>query len=287
MEADIKLVKELRQMSGVGIGECKKALAEAENDIDKAFDILKNYGATVANKKASRTANEGKTSIYLAENRVLILELNSETDFVARNEGFIELVDKIGKAGIENNVSNLEELKKAKTDSGAAVEDVLNDAIGKIKENMILKRCAVLRFDPSREIVGSYVHMNGKTSAVVILDTEGDKSDDSVQLARDLAVNTVASMGAAYISREDIPVEILEKAKENMLNQDVFQNKPDKVKEMILKNKIDEFAKESSLVEQSFVKDPDITVAELINRVSKKIGKKIVFKSFVKYVLGE
>ncbi len=283
MGIDINLVKKLREITGLSISECKKALIEANGDIEKAQEILKKYGAKVAGKKADRETKEGKIGIFTKDGKVVIIELNSETDFVANNEEFNNLLEKIGNIAIENDVNSAEELLSIQTSEGS-VKDLINEAIGKIKENIVLKTVKTIKYDPSKEVIGEYLHM-GKIAGVVVLETEKVDDDKVKDLAKKLAIQ-VASMNVEKISKEDYTEEELNALKEDILKDPVFEGKPDHVKEKILENKLNAIFEEKCLLEQELIMDEQYKVKEYIDKVAKEVGVSIKVKEVVKVSLG-
>ncbi len=283
--ADIaKLVKELRQRTGLGIGECKKALIETDGNIDEAIEVLKKYGAKVAGKKSDRDANEGIATVFANDTRCVAIEVNCETDFVARNENFVELVNKVGNIALESGAKTIEELLTVVSD-GVTVDEIMKEAIGRIKENLLIGNLSVIELG-ANDVVGSYVHMGGKIAVATILETEGDKSDAVKSVANGLSVH-ISAMPVEFITEEEITAEAIEAVKTEILkNESLFAGKPEKVQEMILNNKVKDYIAENCLVKHEYVVDGDKTIEELLAQTSKAIGQSVKIKSYAKLILG-
>ena len=283
--ADIaKLVKELRQRTGLGIGECKKALIETDGNIDEAIEVLKKYGAKVAGKKSDRDANEGIATVFANDTRCVAIEVNCETDFVARNENFVELVNKVGNIALESGAKTVEELL-AVVSGDVTVDEIMKEAIGRIKENLLIGNLSVIELG-ANDVVGSYVHMGGKIAVATILETEGDKSDAVKSIANGLSVH-ISAMPVEFITEEEITDEAIEAVKTEILkNESLFAGKPEKVQEMILNNKVKDYISENCLVKHEYVVDGDKTIEELLAQTGKAIGQSVKIKSYAKLILG-
>ena len=285
MAVDVKLVKELRQRTGLGIGECKRALAEAEGDIAAAVELLKAYGAKVAGKKSDRDANEGIAKTFANDSACYAIEVNCETDFVALNENFVNLVERVGKAALASGASTIEELNEV-DESGMKVSEFMLEAVGQMKENIGINKYTKIDLE-SNDVVGSYIHMGGKVAVATILSTEGSKDAKVAELARDISVH-ISAMPVMFITEDEVTDEQLEEVKTEILkNEALFEGKPDKVKDIILNNKVKDFVAENCLVKHDFVKDTDLTIEQLVAKVSKEIGEAITIKSYAKLILGE
>jgi elongation factor Ts len=270
-------VKELRDKTGAGMMDCKKALESTDGDLAKAVDWLREKGIAKAAKKADRIAAEGLTRALVVGNTAVVFEINSETDFVAKNEQFLQLFDVIGTALVEAKVKTLEEALKLKA-LGKTIEELVVDATATIGEKITLRRFEILT-KTDDEIFGSYIHMGGKISVVVKL----NKTDDA-DVAKDMAMQ-VASMNPSYISREHIPSEFIEHErniqKEIIKNDPIMAQKPASIINGILEGKLSKSLQEISLFDQVFFKNPDIKVAQVLASAKTEVNY------FVRYAVGE
>ncbi len=260
------MVKDLRERTGLGMLECKKALAEADGDIDKAIEELRKKSGMKAAKKAGRTAADGVVATKVAEDGSfgVLVEVNSETDFVARDEGFLSFVDQVVSKAFDSK----------ETDVAALMEGELEDARGalvqKIGENISVRRI-VQAADP---VVGHYVHGNKRIG--VLIGLNGGDAD----LAKDIAMH-VAAVNPQYIKSDDVPEEVVQKEKDIFTAQAEQSGKPAEIIEKMIGGRIKKFLAEISLVDQPFVKDPDVKVGDL----AKKAGAEIV--SMIRFEVGE
>jgi elongation factor Ts len=260
------MVKELRERTGLGMMECKKALAEANGDIELAIEELRKNSGMKAAKKAGRTAAEGVVTVKTnADNtKAYIVEVNSETDFVARDAGFLGFVDQVAEAVVAAD----------STDIAALLEGGLNTArealVQKIGENISPRRAAV----EAGTVVGTYVHSNNRIGVLVTL------SGGDVELAKDVAMH-VAAVNPQYVTQDQVPADVVEKEKEIFTAQAAESGKPAEIIEKMIVGRIRKFLAEVSLVDQAFVKDPEVTVGQLV----KKAGAEVV--SFTRFEVGE
>ena len=282
-----ELVKRLREMTGAGMLECKKALEEAQGDIEKAKEILRIRGLAKAEKKAGREAREGIIQAYVSEDRKVgvIIELNCETDFVARNEHFNELSLKLAKhiASTEENKnrsgSGEDILQQAYfEDSSKTVGDVIKEAIAKLGENIVLRRFH--RYDTDG-YVHAYVHGIGKVG--VLLDFRAVGLDDKVIRVVQDVVMQVAAMKPEFVSIESIPSEVLEREKRILAEQTRQEGKPENMIDRIVEGKLRKFYQEKVLLAQAFIKDDKKTVGDYIRE--SNTGVEIL--RFVRYEVGE
>lgn len=268
-----KLVKELRDMTGVGMMDAKKALVEVEGDIDKAVDFLREKGLAKAAKKADRIAAEGVTATYVDGNTAALIELNSETDFVAKNDKFQALVATVVKAIAEAKPATMEEALAVKV-GDKTIEELILEGTTVIGEKLSLRRFEVLSKADS-DAFGEYLHMGGRIGVLTVI--EG--SDDSVA-AKDVAMH-VAAINPRYVSREDVSEEDYKHEEKIQTEIALNEGKPANIVEKMIKGRMNKYLAEISLTEQAFVKNPDQTVAEF---VASKGGK---VKTFVRYEVGE
>ncbi len=268
-----KLVKELRDMTGVGMMDAKKALVEVEGDIDKAVDFLREKGLAKAAKKADRIAAEGVTATYVDGNTAALIELNSETDFVAKNDKFQALVATVVKAIAQAKPASMEEALAVKV-GDKTIEELILEGTTVIGEKLSLRRFEVLS-KADGDAFGEYLHMGGRIGVLTVI--EG--SDDSVA-AKDVAMH-VAAINPRYVSREDVSEEDYKHEEKIQTEIALNEGKPANIVEKMIKGRMNKYLAEISLTEQAFVKNPDQTVAEF---VASKGGK---VKTFVRYEVGE
>ena len=268
-----KLVKELRDMTGAGMMDAKKALVEVEGDIDKAVDFLREKGLAKAAKKADRIAAEGVTATYVDGNTAALIELNSETDFVAKNDKFQALVATVVKAIAEAKPATMEEALAVKV-GDKTIEELILEGTTVIGEKLSLRRFEVLS-KADGDAFGEYLHMGGRIGVLTVI--EG--SDDSVA-AKDVAMH-VAAINPRYVSREDVSEEDYKHEEKIQTEIALNEGKPANIVEKMIKGRMNKYLAEISLTEQAFVKNPDQTVAEF---VASKGGK---VKTFVRYEVGE
>lgn len=279
------MVKELREMTDAGMMECKKALVEADGDMDKAVDVLRTRGLAAAAKKVGRATNEGTVMAIVSDDATkgAVVELNCETDFVGMNEKFKGYAEKIARAAMAANVEDVKALKAVDAE-GETVEDVLTDAIHTLGENMNLARAAVVEAGG----VASYIHGGGKIGVLVTFDVEGidPASDEFQHCGRDVAMQ-VAAASPVSATRESVPAEVVAHEMEIYKAQAAESGKPENIQEKIATGRLEKFYKESCLTEQAFVKNPDQNVTDYVNEVAKKLGGTIKVTGFKRFMLGE
>ena len=272
MDISASMVKDLREKTGAGMMDCKKALVETNGDMDKAIDYLREKGISKAAKKAERIAAEGLSNIYINGNDAVVVELNSETDFVAKNSEFKDLLDKIGNTILENKVETMEDALNAKCGKETINELIVN-ATAKIGEKISLRRFEKVTKKAS-QVFGSYLHMGGKISSLTVVD--GDKEE----VARDVAMQA-AAMRPLYINIESVPVEDLEHEKAVIKEQVINEGKKPEFADKIVEGRIRKFYEETVLEEQAFIKDSGITVKTYLENNNSKLVK------LIKYEVGE
>ena len=261
MAISAKLVKELREKTGAGMMDCKKALEACDGNLEASFDWLREKGIAKAAKKADRIAAEGLTAFVIDGNAASIVEVNSETDFVAKNAEFQELVADIAKVIVTNQPADLDAALKLQVD-GKDLGTVIAEKSGKIGEKLSLRRFAVLTKEDA-EVFGAYSHMGGKMSALVKL------SDSDEEKAKDIAMHVAAS-APQYIDRTAIPTEVLDRELTVLKAQAMEENatsakpKPENIIEKMVEGRLNKNLKEMCLVDQEFIKDPDQTVAKYL-----------------------
>ena len=285
MAITAKDVAELRAKTGIGMMECKKALTEANGDMDEAIKLLREKGMAVADKKASRIAAEGVVSIYAEGTKTAMIEVNSETDFVAKNAAFQEFVNGLLKTIIETGVADVDALLAAKfTGEDRTVDEVLKEQIFKIGEKLTIRRFVVVD-----GISCSYVHGGGAIGVIVTGDTNVD-NDDVHAILKNVALQ-IAAMEPEYLNRNEVPASVVEEEKgiilEQMKNDPKMAGKPEKVLDGIVMGKIGKFYSKVCLLEQEYVKDEAMTVEKYVAAAAKEAGAALTVKGFVIYKKGE
>ncbi len=283
-----KDVQALREKTGVGMMDCKKALTESDGDMDKAIDYLREKGLSVATKKAGRIAAEGAVLSYSDEQAkvAVLVEINSETDFVAKNEEFKKFGVAVAKTIAENKPADVEALLTMKlADSDRTVQENLQDKVLSIGENLKIRR-----FERLEGVVSSYIHGGGTVGVMVLFDTDAAGNEEFKVMAKDVAMQ-IAAMSPQYAEIADVPQSVIEHEKEISLAQikedPKMAEKPQKVLDGIVLGKIGKFYKEVCLLEQPFVKDDKISVAVYVANTAKALGTAIKLVSFVRFAKGE
>ncbi|MDF9838225.1 MULTISPECIES: translation elongation factor Ts [unclassified Breznakia] len=276
MNITASMVKELREKTGAGMMDCKKALIECDGDMEKAVDWLREKGIAKAAKKSGRIAAEGLTRVAVDGNTGVVFEVNSETDFVAKNEQFIELLDKIQKALLAQKPADAAAALAADVD-GETLETTLANATATIGERISFRRLQVVE-KKDDEFFGSYMHMGGKISALAVL------KGGNEEVAKNIAMQ-VASMAPQFISRDHMPQEFIEHEKgiqlEILKNDESLNSKPENVLKGIVEGRLSKSLQDVSLIDQIYFKNPDLKVAQYL----KESGAEVV--TFVRYAVGE
>ncbi|PHJ61060.1 elongation factor Ts [Nostoc linckia z18] len=292
-EISAKLVQELRQKTGAGMMDCKKALKETDGNIDEAIDWLRKKGITSAGKKSDRIAAEGLVDTYIESGgRVgVLIELNCQTDFVARNEAFKALVKNLAKqATTADSVESLLAQPYIE-DQSVTVDEFIKQTIGTLGENIQLRRFIKFELaEGSQGIVDSYIHTGGRVGVLVELGSKTESAaakEEFQSLARNAAMQVAACPNVEYVSVEQIPAEVAQKEKAIEMAKDDLANKPDNIKEKIVQGRIDKRLKELTLLDQPYIRDQSISVEELLKQVKGQLGEDIQVNRFVRYVLGE
>ncbi|WP_144483497.1 translation elongation factor Ts [Bacillus pumilus] len=274
MAITAQLVKELRQKTGAGMMDCKKALTETDGDIDKAIDLLREKGIAKAAKKADRIAAEGLTLIKTDGNTGVILEVNSETDFVAKNEGFQSLLNELADHLLAAKPATLEEAHASKMENGSTVEEHITSAIAKIGEKITLRRFSVITKEDNAAF-GSYLHMGGRIGVLAVLNGTTDE-----ELARDIAMH-VAAVNPKYISRDQVSEEEANREREVLTQQALQEGKPENIVAKMVEGRLNKFFEEICLLDQAFVKNPDEKVKQVV------AAKNASIQTYVRYEVGE
>ena len=287
MAVSAKDVMELRRQTDCGMMECKKALVKADGDINKAIEILREEGLATAAKKAGRIAAEGMVYAVATANGAVVVEVNAETDFVAKNDKFVEFTKDLANVVAEQKPADVEALMACKTEAGETVDEALKNLILVIKENIKIRR--FVRYEG---VCSAYVHGGGTHGILVNFETTNDidSKDEFTAYGKDIAMQ-VAAANPSYVDEASVPAEVVAKEKEIMLAQMAGDpknaNKPDAVKQKMIEGKIKKFFKENCLVDQEFVKDGDLSVAQYTAKVAKDLGGEIKIVKFARFQKGE
>ena len=273
MEVTASMVKELRETSGAGMMDCKKALAETNGDMNAALDYLREKGISKATKKESRIAAEGLANIYVEGNKAVILEVNSETDFVSKNEEFKNMIDEIGETLLNSDAKTMEEANELTTKSGVTIKDLLVAKIAKIGERLSIRRFAIINKEDN-EAFGSYIHMGGKIASLVVI------TGDNLEAAKDVAMQQ-AAMRPTYTFISDVPEDVLEKERAVQKELAMNEGKPADIAEKMVEGRINKFYKEICLNEQVFVKDNGLTIKSFLKNNNSEL------KYAIRYEVGE
>ena len=272
MEVTAGMVKELREKTGAGMMDCKKALAECNGDITASIDWLREKGIAKSAKKESRIAAEGLANIYIKDNKAVILEVNSETDFVSKNEEFTGMIDTIGTYILDSDAKTLEDALKVNTLEGT-IEDLIIAKTAKIGEKLSLRRIEVVEKSDD-EVFGSYLHMGGKIAVLTVL----KGANESV--AKDVAMQA-AAMRPSYVFISDVPENVVESERKIQKELAMSEGKPADIAEKMVEGRIKKYYKEICLAEQPFIKDGDMSVNDYV----KKNNGEII--NMIRYEVGE
>jgi elongation factor Ts len=275
MAISAKMVKELRESTGAGMMDCKKALTETNGDMEKAVDYLREKGVAKAAKKADRVAAEGLAHIVTEGDKAVLVEINSETDFVSKNENFVNMVEQVARHILNNKPATVEEaLEQAFDGDGDTLQGFITNQIAKIGEKLSLRRFAVVE-SGENEVFGSYIHMGGRIGVLTVLSGNVDE-----QVAKDVAMH-VAAINPKYVSRDEVSEEEANHEREVLKQQALNEGKPENIVEKMVEGRLGKFFEDICLNEQPFVKDGDQKVGKY---VSSKGGE---VKTFYRYEVGE
>lgn len=267
-----KMVKELRDMTGVGMMDAKKALVAVDGDMDQAVDYLRENGMAKAAKKADRIAAEGLANVYVSGNTAVVVEINAETDFVAKNDQFQKLVQDVTTLIAENKPANVEEALNLSTEEGT-LSDTIATATSVIGEKISLRRFEIVEKTDSQSF-GAYSHQGGRIVVLSVLEGADEET------AKDISMH-VAAINPKYVSREEVSSEELEHEKKVLTEQALNEGKPANIVEKMIVGRLNKFLSEISLNDQSFVKDPDMTVSKFVESKGGSV------KSFIRFEVGE
>lgn len=282
-----QMVKELRERTGAGMMECKKALNESNGDLEKAIEILRERGLAAAAKKAGRIAAEGLVETYVSEDKKsgAIVEVNCETDFVAANEEFTSLSKNIAKQASLTTAKTVDEFIEEKyiADPNITIKEAVTALIAKLGENMAVRRFQ--RFSIDKGVVHSYIHGGGRIGVLVEVACEKE-SDVVLTVAKDVAMQ-VAAANPLFLSREQVDPETLEKEREIYKIQAMNEGKPEHIAEKMVEGRIQKFYKENCLIEQVWIRNADYTISKYLQEKSKEVGAPITITRFVRFEKGE
>ncbi|MBI6875008.1 translation elongation factor Ts [Clostridium aciditolerans] len=282
-----QMVKELRERTGAGMMDCKKALNEVNGDTEKAIELLREKGLAAAAKKAGRVAAEGLVKTYISENGKVasIVEVNCETDFVSANEAFVELADNAAKQAANSNAKTVEELVEEKyiADENITVKDAVTALIAKLGENMAVRRFEKLVVENGT--IESYIHGGGRIGVLVKVECEKE-SPVLKEVAKDVAMQ-VAATNPLFLNRDAVDNESLEKEKEIYRVQALNEGKPEKIVDKMVVGRVQKYYKENCLVEQVWVRNPDLTIEKYLQEKSKEVGAPITIAAYARFEKGE
>ena len=274
MAISAKMVKELREKTGAGMMDCKKALTETDGDMEQAVDYLREKGIAKAAKKADRVAAEGLSHIKTEGNRAIIVEINSETDFVAKNENFISLIDKVADQILRNNPQNVEEALGQVFEGEDTLNDYLTNQMAKIGEKLSLRRFEIAERGENQAF-GAYIHMGGRIGVLALLEGTTDEA-----LAKDIAMH-IAAINPKYVSRDSVSDEEITREREVLRQQALNEGKPEKIVDKMVEGRLGKYFEDICLNDQAFVKDGDQKVGKFL------ASKGASVKTFVRYEVGE
>jgi len=289
MAITAKLVKELREKTGAGMLDCKKALVETDGDMEKAIDFLREKGLSKAAKKAGRIAAEGLVAVQIDETgkTAAIVEVNSETDFVAKNDLFKDYVSEVVTQALKTEAETIDEFLSESwlSDTTKTVSDVLKEKISVIGENLNIRRFSKVTVENG--IIETYLHGNGRIG--VIVEAESDVDNDAVrECVKNIAMQ-VAAISPMYVSRDEVSEDYIEKEREILKQQAINENpnKPENIIDKMIIGRLNKQLKEVCLLDQQYVKDGDLTVAKYVESVAKENNAKLVIKKFIRFETGE
>ena len=270
-----KDVMDLRKKTGAGVADCKKALTETDGDMEKAVDYLREKGIATAAKKASRIAAEGIVAAKIDGNVGALVEVNCETDFVAKGDQYKEFVNGVVEYVVANDVADADALIAAKSEETIA-------ATAKIGEKIAIRRFA--KYETANGVVESYIHMGGKVG--VLVEVEGCTCNGARELAHDVALQ-IAAAKPLYLNASEVPAEVLEHEKEILKAQALNEGKPAAIVDRMVEGRVKKYYDEFCLLNQAFVKDPSLTIEKLVKNAGDKMGKTLSIKRFTRFEMGE
>ncbi|WP_419961652.1 translation elongation factor Ts [Psychrobacillus sp. BM2] len=274
MAVTAQMVKELREKTGAGMMDCKKALVETDGNLEAAIDFLREKGLSSAAKKADRIAAEGTTFIQVEGNKAVLLEMNAETDFVSKNESFQQLVQTVASHLLATEPASVEEALASTVEEGITVENLISNAVAKIGEKITLRRF-VIETKTDADAFGPYLHMGGRIGVLTVLEGSTDE-----QAAKDVAMH-IAALNPAYISRDEVSADEVERERKILTEQALNEGKPENIVAKMVEGRLGKYFEEVCVLDQSFVKNPDQKVKVFV----ESTGGKLV--SFTRYAVGE
>jgi elongation factor Ts len=274
MAITAQMVKELREKTGAGMLDCKKALTETDGNMENAIDFLREKGIASAAKKGDRIAAEGLTYVVTEGNDAVILEVNAETDFVAKNEAFQSLVKELASHLLNNKPATVEEASAQTMENGATVADHINASIAKIGEKLTLRRFTVLS-KTDNDAFGAYLHMGGRISVLSVLEGTTDSA-----AAKDVSMH-IAALKPKYVSRDQVSQEEVEHERQVLTQQALNEGKPEKIVEKMVEGRLGKYFEDVCVLDQTFVKNPDQKVRQFVE------SKGATIREFVRYEVGE
>ncbi|MBX2860120.1 MAG: translation elongation factor Ts [Vampirovibrio sp.] len=284
-------VKELRELTGAGMMDAKKALVEADGDMKKAAEVLRQRGIATAEKKSGRTAAEGLVQAEIsADGKTgVLVEVNCETDFVAKGDAFTGFADSVAKFILEKSPANTDALLALPAPGGSgSMKDHVTEQIAQIKENISIRRFVRYEIAGAGQLK-SYIHTGGKIGVLVELVAGKDetvKSDEFQQLVKDLSMQ-IASSAPEFPTRDEVSKEVIEEETRVEMGKEDIQSKPPEIREKIVSGRVDKLVAQKVLYEQPFIKDPSKTVSELVQETASKLGDTLKVSRFTRYLLGE
>ena len=287
MQIPAELVRELREKTGAGMMDCKKALTESGGSLEAAVDVLRKKGLAAAAKKASRIASEGVVAAHVAPGSAALVEVNCETDFVAKTEDFQEFVRRIAATVNGRDPEDVSDALLLPGDGGVSLADMLNEKVAKIGEKISFRRFTRLALPAGvRGVTVPYIHAGGKIGVLVELLGAGADDVEFGALAKDMAMQ-IAAANPLYVSREEVPAEVIEREKAIYREQALAAGKPEKILNRIAEGKLEKYYADFCLVEQAFIKDPDRRVKDLLDEMAGKRGVDVRVGRFSRFQVGE
>lgn len=283
MEVSIELIKELRNKTSAGMGDCKTALIESKGDIEKAIEYLRKKGATTASKRAGKMTNEGaiKSKISSDKKTGVIIEINCETDFVAKGEDFQKFSDNIAEVTLANGSEDVTSLLTSKGDDGLTIQEKIDEMMGKVGEKIEFKRAKLIKM--GNGFVSEYNHFGSKLGSIIGIN--GKLTEEASSLGNKIAMQVVA-MNPIAIGRSGVGEEVIEKEKEIYTSQAKYDKKPDNIVEKIVQNKIEKFYQDNCLLEQEYIQDSDKNIQNLLDDYKKNSGDELKIAEIVRFQLG-
>lgn len=286
MAVTAALVKELRELTGAGMVDCKKVLVESDGNIEKAIELLREKGLAAAAKKAGRVASEGLSYAQIDNNIGVVVEVNSETDFVAKNQEFITYVEQVASQVAGSNAKNIEELlaEQWNADTSLTVEEALSQKISIIGEKLTIRRFEKFIKNENGVLV-SYIHAGGKVAVLLEL-TSSVTNDILLEAGRNICMQ-IAAMSPNFVTRDEVPSDFIQKEKEILTQQALAEGKPANIVEKMIVGRLNKSLREMCLVDQEYVKDSDMTINQYVESISKEIGTDVSIRRFVRFETGE